>query len=140
METIVSKLNDIVWSPALIFLCLGTGLFFSIATRFLQIRHIKDMAIYLFSGGESKRGLSSFQAFALAVSGRVGTGNIAGVATAIAMGGPGAVFWMWAIALVGMATSLVECSLAQLYKERQPDGTWLTVTSDHGITSSTTRA
>lgn len=116
LETIVSKLNDIVWSPALIFLCLGTGLFFSIATRFLQIRHIKDMAIYLFSGGESKRGLSSFQAFALAVSGRVGTGNIAGVATAIAMGGPGAVFWMWAIAFLGAGSAFVEATLAQIYK------------------------
>lgn len=116
MESIVSEINSIVWSPALVFLCLATGFFFSIATRFLQVRHIRDMAIYLFSGSESQRGLSSFQAFALAVSGRVGTGNIAGVATAIALGGPGAVFWMWAIAFLGAGSAFVEATLAQIYK------------------------
>ena len=116
MESIVNVINSYVWSNWLIGLCLGTGLFFTIATRFLQVRHIKDMAKYLFSGGESAKGLSSFQAFSLAVSGRVGTGNIAGVATAIAMGGPGAVFWMWAIAFLGAGSAFIESTLAQIYK------------------------
>ncbi|MBT5814699.1 MAG: alanine:cation symporter family protein [Opitutales bacterium] len=116
MEPIVNYISGIIWSNALIALCLGVGLFFTIATRFLQIRHIKDMAKYLFSGGESAKGFSSFQAFAVAVSGRVGTGNIAGVATAIAMGGPGAVFWMWAIAFLGAGSAFVESTLAQIYK------------------------
>jgi len=106
----------LIWSNWLVGLCLATGLYFSIATRFLQIRHIRDMARYLFTGNESDRGLSSFQAFALAVSGRVGTGNIAGVATAIAIGGPGAIFWMWAIAFLGAGSAFVESTLAQIYK------------------------
>lgn len=117
MERIVTFLNDIIWSQALIYLCLGAGLFFSIGTRFAQVRHFGHMARLLFRGQASARGVSSFQAFAMAVSGRVGTGNIAGVATAIAMGGPGAVFWMWAIAFVGAGSAFVEAALAQIYKE-----------------------
>ncbi len=116
LETIVNTAVSIIWSNALVALCLAAGLYFSIATRFLQVRHIKDMAKYLFTGTESAQGLSSFQAFALAVSGRVGIGNIAGVATAIAMGGPGAVFWMWAIAFLGAGSAFVESTLAQIYK------------------------
>ncbi len=116
MENLVNALVSYIWSNWLVGLCLAAGLYFSIATRFLQVRHIKDMARYLFTGHESVRGLSSFQAFALAVSGRVGTGNIAGVATAIAIGGPGAVFWMWAIAFLGAGSAFVESTLAQIYK------------------------
>ncbi|MDE0767186.1 MAG: alanine/glycine:cation symporter family protein [Opitutaceae bacterium] len=116
LESIVNTISGIIWSNGLIALCLGAGLFFTIATRFMQIRHIKDMAKYLFTGSESAKGLSSFQTFALAVSGRVGTGNIAGVATAIAIGGPGAVFWMWAIAFLGAGSAFVESTLAQIYK------------------------
>lgn len=117
MTDFVNMLNDIVWSKALIYLCLGTGIYFSLRTRFLQVRHIKDMVKYLFGGSQSNEGVSSFQAFAMSVAGRVGTGNIAGVATAIAMGGPGAVFWMWAIAFLGAGSSFVECALGQVYKE-----------------------
>jgi len=117
MENIVNSLNNIIWSKALIYLCLGTGVYFSVRTRFLQVRHLKDMVRYLFGGGESTEGVSSFQSFALSVAGRVGTGNIAGVATAIAMGGPGALFWMWAIAFLGAGSSFVECALGQVYKE-----------------------
>lgn len=116
MEDFINTLVSYIWSNWLVGLCLAAGLYFSIATRFLQIRHIKDMARYLFTGNESDRGLSSFQAFALAVSGRVGTGNIAGVATAIAIGGPGAIFWMWAIAFLGAGSAFVESTLAQIYK------------------------
>jgi len=116
MENIVTFLNKYIWSDALVYLCLGAGLYFSIATRFLQIRHLPDMKKHLFGGTESKEGLTSFQAFSLAVSGRVGTGNIAGVATAIAMGGPGAIFWMWVIAFLGAGSAFAEAALAQIYK------------------------
>ncbi|MCH6255028.1 alanine:cation symporter family protein [Puniceicoccaceae bacterium K14] len=121
MDDIVNFLNGIIWSNWLIYLCLATGLYFSVVTRFLQIRHIKIMVTYMFQGQPSTKGVSPFQAFALAVSGRVGTGNIAGVATAIAMGGPGAVFWMWAIAFLGAGSAFVEATLAQIYK-RVVDG------------------
>lgn len=117
MEAFVSTANNIIWSKALIYLCLGTGIYFSLRTRFLQIRHLKDMVKYLLGGGDSSQGVSSFQAFAMSVAGRVGTGNIAGVATAITMGGPGALFWMWAIAFLGAGSSFVECALGQVYKE-----------------------
>ncbi|GLU57431.1 alanine/glycine:cation symporter family protein [Dyadobacter frigoris] len=117
MESLINLLNDIIWSNALIILCLATGIYFSFVTRFLQVRYIKDMVGLLFGGKSSEKGVSSFQAFAIAISGRVGTGNIAGVATAIAMGGPGAVFWMWAIAFLGAASAYVEATLGQIYKE-----------------------
>ena len=117
MEKIVTAVNDIIWSNALILLCLGTGIYFSIATRFLQVRYIKEMVKLLFGGKASAKGVSSFQAFAIAISGRIGTGNIAGVATAIAMGGPGAVFWMWAIAFLGASSAFVEATLGQIYKQ-----------------------
>lgn len=116
-EEIISAVNGIIWSDAMIILCLGLGIYFSIATRFLQVTHLKDMARLLFGGGASAKGVSSFQAFSIALSGRIGTGNIAGVATAIAMGGPGAVFWMWAIAFLGSASAFAEATLGQIYKE-----------------------
>ncbi len=117
MEEIINNINGIVWSNALIILCLGAGIYFSIVTRFLQVRYVKEMIRLLFDGKASARGVSSFQAFAIAISGRVGTGNIAGVATAIAMGGPGAVFWMWIIAFLGSASAFIEATLGQMYKQ-----------------------
>jgi AGCS family alanine or glycine:cation symporter len=117
MEEIISSINDIVWSDALIILCLGAGIYFSVVTRFLQVRYVKEMVKLLFDGKASEKGVSSFQAFAIAISGRVGTGNIAGVATAIAMGGPGAVFWMWLIAFLGSASAFIEATLGQIYKQ-----------------------
>lgn len=117
MESIVYSINDIVWSKALIILCLGAGLFFSFKLGFPQIRLFKEMIKLLFRTKKSSEGISSFQAFTLAISGRIGTGNIAGVATAIAMGGPGAVFWMWIIAFLGSASAIIEATLSQTYKE-----------------------
>lgn len=117
MEQIIKTINDLLWSNALIVLCIGTGVYFSVVTRFLQVRYLKDMVGLLFGGGSSEKGVSSFQAFALALSGRIGTGNIAGVATAIAFGGPGAVFWMWTIAFLGSASAYIEATLGQIYKE-----------------------
>jgi AGCS family alanine or glycine:cation symporter len=119
LEDFVNKLNEILWSPVMIYLCLGVGLLFSIITRFLQVRHFKDMIALMFQGKSSDAGVSSFQALSLALSGRVGTGNIAGTATAIAFGGPGAVFWMWAIAFIGASSAFVESTLAQIYKVKQ---------------------
>lgn len=116
MEEIITLANDIIWSNALIILCLAAGIYFSLTTRFLQIRYIREMLRLLFDGASSRKGVSSFQAFSIAVSGRVGTGNIAGVATAIAMGGPGSIFWMWTIAFLGASSAFIEATLGQLYK------------------------
>ncbi len=118
MEGIVSALNTVIWSPALIYLCLGAGLFYSIMTRFVQIRLFKEMLRLLFKGKPDNDGISSFQALAVALAGRVGMGNIAGVAAAIGFGGPGAVFWMWIVAFLGASTAYVESTLGQIYKER----------------------
>ncbi len=116
MLDLATALNDLIWSNALIALCAGAGIYFSVKTRFLQVRYLKDMIRLLFTDSASGKGVSSFQAFSIAISGRVGTGNIAGVATAIAMGGPGAVFWMWAIAFLGAASAFIEATLGQIYK------------------------
>jgi alanine or glycine:cation symporter, AGCS family len=122
MDAMVLALNDIVWSRALIFLCLGAGLYFSIRTRFMQVRGFGEMLRLLFRGESSAAGVSSFQALAMSLSGRVGTGNIAGVATAIACSRPGAVFWMWMVAFLGASTAYVESTLAQIYKEKDEKG------------------
>jgi len=122
VATIIDFLNGIIWSPALIFLCLGAGLYFSVRTRFMQVRGIKEMLSLMFKGEKSPAGISSFQALAMSLSGRVGTGNIAGVATAIAYGGPGAIFWMWVVAFLGASTAYVESTLGQIYKEKDDNG------------------
>lgn len=116
-------LNDLLWSKVLIVALVGLGLYFSIRSRFVQFRYFGNMFSIFAEAFQRKPGqLSSFQALMLSVAGRVGAGNIAGVAVAIMLGGPGAVFWMWLVALLGMATSYFECSLAQLFKRREPDG------------------
>ena len=127
LDKIVSIINDIVWSPALVVLLVGAGLYFSIRTRFVQVRRFGLMVRSLSAPAQrdangKKVGISSFEAFALALSGRVGTGNIVGVATAIALGGPGAVFWMWVIAFLGASTAFVESTLAQLYNFSHDSG------------------
>ena len=122
VSEIVSALNGIIWSPALIYLCLGVGLYFSLRTRFMQVRGLGQMIKLMFNNKSSAAGVSSFQALAMSLSGRVGTGNIAGVATAITFGGPGAVFWMWMVAFLGASTAYVESTLAQIYKEKDDNG------------------
>lgn len=117
MEAFIQTLNEWIWSDALIILCLGAGLFFSVITRFMQLRHFSEMLRLLLRRNESPEGISSFQALTVALSGRVGMGNIAGVAAAIGFGGPGAVFWMWVVAFLGSSTAYVESTLAQIYKE-----------------------
>ncbi|WNF46741.1 alanine/glycine:cation symporter family protein [Pseudomonas sp. SG20056] len=118
-------LNDLIWSKLLIVMLIGLGLYFTIASRFVQFRYFGSMFRIFAEAFQRQPGqLSSFQALMLSVAGRVGAGNIAGVSVAIMLGGPGAIFWMWVVALVGMATSYFECSLAQLYKRREDDGTY----------------
>ena len=122
MEDLINSLNGIIWSRALIVLCLGAGLYFSIRTRFMQVRGVPEMIRLMLTNKSSAAGVSSFQALAMSLSGRVGIGNIAGVATAIAFGGPGAVFWMWVMAFLGASTAYVESTLAQIYKEKDDQG------------------
>ena len=124
MEAFVSYLNGIIWSSALIYLCLGAGLYFSLRTKFLQVRHFRHMIKIMTEGRSSDAGVSSFQALTMSLSGRVGTGNIAGVATAIAIGGPGAIFWMWTVAFLGASTAYIEATLAQIYKEKDDNGNY----------------
>lgn len=117
MQAAVDFFNSIIWSPALIYLCLAAGLFYTVLTRFMQVRMFGEMVRLLMSGSSSDKGISSFQALTVSLSGRVGTGNIAGVAAAIGFGGPGAIFWMWVVAIFGAATAYIESTLAQIYKE-----------------------
>ncbi|SNS92765.1 alanine/glycine:cation symporter family protein [Tropicimonas sediminicola] len=124
LESLFGLIGDLTWGWALIPLLVVFGVFITLLTDFVQFRFFKRMFRVLSSKNQSgdPNAISAREALLISVGGRVGGGNIAGVAVAITLGGPGAVFWMWAIAIVGMATSLVECSLAQLYKRRQPDG------------------
>ena len=133
----ITTVNDAVWGYVLIFALVGCGVWFTWRTRFVQFRMVGEMLRLLTDSAvntvedhtqttkKDKRGkakhISSFQAFAVSVATRVGTGNLAGVASAIAVGGPGAVFWMWIIALIGSATAFVESTLAQLFKQRHKD-------------------
>ena len=134
MHEWITAINDVIWSYVLMVALVGCGLWFTWRTRFMQFRMVGEMLRLLTDSAVStveeqvkdaakgkKRHISSFQAFAVSVATRVGTGNLAGVATAIAIGGPGAVFWMWLIALVGSATAFVESTLAQLYKQQHKD-------------------
>ncbi|TCI25050.1 alanine:cation symporter family protein [Exiguobacterium sp. SH5S4] len=120
IEKFVGQANDLLWSSVLIVVLVALGLYFTIRMGFVQFRMLPEMFRLLFKEGmkREKGQVSSFQAFAIGTAARVGTGNIAGVATAIALGGPGAVFWMWIIALVGSASAFVESTLAQVYKIR----------------------
>lgn len=116
LENIVSTLEAIIWSNWLVGLCLLAGIYFTVRMGFPQVRLFKDMITLLRSGHASETGVTPFQAFSTSVGGRVGVGNIAGVATAIAIGGPGAVFWMWLSAFLGAGSAFTESALAQAYK------------------------
>lgn len=113
-----ATLNAYIWSVPLVVLALIVGLIFTISMKVPQLRLFKDMVFYLVKGKTSDEGISSFQGFAMALGGRIGVGNIAGVATAICFGGPGSIFWMWIIAFLGAGSAFAEASLAQLYKEK----------------------
>ena len=114
---ISAALDGFIWGKYMVYLCLSAGVFFSVLMKFPQLRLIKEMVGQLLGGKSSEKGVSSFQGFAMALGGRVGTGNITGVATAIFFGGPGAIFWMWAIAFLGSGSAYIEAALAQVWKE-----------------------
>ncbi|SDO00448.1 alanine/glycine:cation symporter family protein [Alkalicoccus daliensis] len=119
--------NDLLWTYVLIIFLLGLGLFLTIRTNFVQFRLLPAMIRELFKGTDRTpfkegKGTTPFQAFAISTAARVGTGNLAGVAIAISVGGPGAIFWMWIVALIGAATGFVESTLAQIYKVKDKDG------------------
>lgn len=118
---IVDYGNELLWTYILIALLLGLGLYFTIRTKFMQFRMFGEMFRVITEKKDSENGISSFQAFTISTASRVGTGNLTGVALAIAIGGPGAVFWMWLIAIIGMATAFIESTLAQVYKVKDGD-------------------
>ncbi|MFC3606411.1 alanine/glycine:cation symporter family protein [Stutzerimonas tarimensis] len=120
---IVDLLNNLIWGMILIWLLVGCGLYFTLRLGFIQFRHFGHAFSVIKGGGPvDASGITPFQALCTTLAARVGTGNIAGVAVAITLGGPGAIFWMWMIALVGMATAFVEATLAQLFKVRDDQG------------------
>ncbi|WP_394235987.1 alanine/glycine:cation symporter family protein [Niallia oryzisoli] len=121
MNEMINWLNGYVWSPVLVYLLLGVGLLYTILTRFVQVRFFKEMIKLAAEDESSKAGVNSFQALMMSLGSRIGTGNVAGVATAIALGGPGAVFWMWLSSFFGSAISFIEITLTQVYK-RKIDG------------------
>lgn len=125
MLELLNQVNDLLWGYCLIAALVGGGLWFTLRTRFVQFRMVPEMLRLLTDSSLKPKGaerhISSFQAFTVSLASRVGTGNLAGVATAIAVGGPGAVFWMWVMALVGAATAFVESTLGQLFKQPHKD-------------------
>lgn len=125
MTDLMNFINNILWGSVLIYLLLGTGIYFTLRTRFIQLRHFSHMFSVLKNSNKSdSAGISSFQALCTTLAARVGTGNLTGVAIALTAGGPGAIFWMWVVAFIGMATSFVESSLAQLYKTKDDNGNY----------------
>lgn len=117
VQNFINIVNDFLWSKLLIVLLIGGGLYFTFRSRFMQFRLFKEMLRVIRESKSSEPGsISPFQAFAISMAARVGTGNITGVALAISLGGPGAVFWMWIIAIIGSASSFIESTLAQIYK------------------------
>ena len=121
---ILTKFDDILYTWCLIYMLAGAGIYFTVRTRFVQLRLLGDCFKCMFEKKSSNNGISSFQALMIATASRVGTGNMAGVATAIVLGGPGAAFWMWLMALLGAASAFIESTLAQIYKTREEDGSF----------------
>ncbi|ACB84739.1 alanine/glycine:cation symporter family protein [Natranaerobius thermophilus] len=120
--SVIESINNVLWGPVMLVLLLGTGVLFTIKLRFIQLRRLKDTVRETFKKNEGVKaddeGMSSFQALATAIAAQVGTGNLAGVATAIAAGGPGAVFWMWISGFFGMGTIFAEAVISQVYTEK----------------------
>ena len=121
----ILSINDFIWTYILIAMLIAIGVYFTFKTKFVQFTNFKEMFKLLGEGTNSKEKskgqVSSFQAFCIGTASRVGTGNLAGVASAIAIGGAGAVFWMWLIALIGSASAFIESTLAQIYKVKDGD-------------------
>lgn len=124
LNDVILAFNDFLWTYILIGMLIIIGLYFTYKTNFVQFGNIKEMFRLLTDGAKKdkdKTSVSSFQAFCISTASRVGTGNLAGIATAISIGGPGAIFWMWVIALIGSASSFIESTLAQIYKQKDGD-------------------
>ncbi len=119
--SLLTQIDDILYTWLLIYLLAGSGIYFSIRTRFVQIRRFKDAMNCMLEKKDGDKGVSSFQALMIATASRVGTGNMAGVAMAIIFGGPGAAFWMWLMAVLGSASAFIESTLAQIYKKKEGD-------------------
>ncbi|MGR5176740.1 alanine/glycine:cation symporter family protein [Vibrio parahaemolyticus] len=125
MTDVINLMNDLLWGSILVYLLVGVGIYFTVRLGFIQFRHFGHMFSVLKNSRKADAaGISSFQALCTSLAARVGTGNMAGVAVALTFGGPGAIFWMWLIAMLGMATSFAESTLAQLYKTRDDDGNY----------------
>lgn len=123
MTDLITFINTILWGSVLIYLLLGAGIYFTLSTRVIQIRHFTHMFSVLKNSTKSdSAGISPFQALCTSLAARVGTGHLTGVAIALSVGGPGAIFWMWVVAFIGMATSFIESTLAQLYKTKDDKG------------------
>ena len=128
MLDLVASINGVLWGPVLLILLCGTGIYYTFRLKFIQVRKFGEACKLLFGhitfkGGERKEGeMTPFQALSTAIAAQVGTGNLAGAATALVMGGPGAIFWMWISAFFGMATIYGEATLAQTYKTTTDDG------------------
>lgn len=125
-EVIVNSVNDFLWTYILVVMLLGIGIFFTVRMKFMQIVLLKEVFRSIFEKAsktkENRNEISSMQAFFIGAATRIGTGNMAGVAIAITVGGPGAIFWMWFAAVLGGASAFVESTLAQIYKVRTNDG------------------
>ena len=121
MADLLNKIDDILYTWCLIYMLAGAGIFFTVRTRFVQIRLFRESMRCMLEKKQTEGGVSSFQALMIATASRVGTGNMAGVATAIVLGGPGAAFWMWLMAILGSASAFAESTLAQIYKRRDGD-------------------
>lgn len=125
MTDLINLMNDLLWGSILVYLLVGVGIYFTVRLGFIQFRHFGHMFSVLKNSRKADNaGISSFQALCTSLAARVGTGNMAGVAVALTAGGPGAIFWMWLIAMLGMATSFAESTLAQLYKTKDDDGNY----------------
>lgn len=123
LDSMISVTNDFLWSKILVILLIVCGLYFTVRSKFVQFGMFKEMFRVLKGSNErSKDSISSFQAFCISMAARVGTGNITGIAIAIAIGGPGAIFWMWVIAIIGSASGFIESTLAQIYKVKDKTG------------------
>ncbi|CAH8185447.1 alanine/glycine:cation symporter family protein [Vibrio aestuarianus] len=134
MTDLINLMNDLLWGSILVYLLVGVGVYFTVRLGFIQFRHFGHMFSVLKNSRKAdKAGISSFQALCTSLAARVGTGNMAGVAVALTAGGPGAIFWMWLIAMLGMATSFAESTLAQLYKTRDKDGNWPAYYMEKGL-------
>lgn len=125
IDKIIGFLNNIFWSYILIYGLLAVGVFFTIRLKFIQFLHFKELFSSIFDKSETdESGITPLQALTISLASRVGTGNLTGVAVALYLGGAGAIFWMWMVALVGMATAYSESTLAQLYKIKDESGTY----------------